>query len=326
MRRSTLNRRQLMATLAALTGGYTLNAHSQASFPSKPIKIILPFPPGGGGDTAVRMVSKALSDAFGQQVIVDNKPGGDGVIAGQELLRSPPDGHTLMFGTATPLIYTPLVKASKPPYDPLVDFAPVSTFSGFTYYMHVHESVPAKSLQEFIDYVRKNPGKVAYGTGDATSIVTMAQIQLHTKLDMTHVPYKGGGQALIDFAAGRIQVLVGLLDMDVRMQGKSRPLAVLQAKRSAQRPEVQSFPELGYPQVNLLAWTAFFAPGKTPQPIVDKLSATLVKVFSQPDLREAFAKFGNNLEGSSPEFLGNLLKNQIPAWKEAIQFAKIPVE
>jgi tripartite-type tricarboxylate transporter receptor subunit TctC len=323
---TTLNRRQLMAALAALTGAYALDAGAQTAFPSKPIRIILPFPPGGGGDTAVRMVSKGLSDAFGQQVIVDNKPGGDGVIAGQELLRAAPDGHTLMFGTATPLIYTPLVKASKPPYDPIADFAPVSTFSSFTYYMHVHESVPAKNLQEFIDYVRKNPGKVAYGTGDATSIVTMAQIQMHAKLDMTHVPYKGGGQAFTDFAAGRIQVLVGLIDMDDKMQGKSRPLAVLQAKRSNLRPEVQSFPELGYPQVNLLAWTAFFAPGKTPQPIVDKLSATLVKVFGQQELRNAFLKFGNNLEGSSPEVLGNILKTQIPAWKEAIQFAKIPVE
>ena len=324
--KTTLNRRQMMAVLAAATGGYSLVAGAQTTFPSKPVRIIVPFPAGGAGDTAVRLISKPLSDALGQQVVVDNKPGGDGVIAALELLRSTPDGHTLMFGTATPLIYTPLTKVSKPPYDPLADFAPVSTFSSFTYFMHVHESVPARTLEEFIDYVRKNPGKVAYGTGDSTSIVTMAQIQMHTKLDMIHVPYKGGAQAFTDFAGGRIQVTVGPLDLDGRMQGKSRPLAVLQTRRSALRPDVTSFPELGYPQVNLLAWTGYFAHGKTPQPLVDKLSTALVKVFALPELRETFQKLGSNLEGSTPDVLANILKTQMPAWKEAIQFAKIPVE
>jgi len=313
----------VLAGLGALSSGAS---GAQDAFPNRPIRILLPFPPGGAGDTAVRMVTRQLAEALGQNVVIDNKPGGDGVIAAQSLLLAPPDGYTLMFGSASPLIYVPLVHADKPPYDPMRDFAPVSTFSSFTYYMHVHESVPARSIREFMDYVKANPGKVAYGTGDSTSVVTMAQVRLHGKLDMTHIPYKGGGPAFIDFAAGRIQVMVGPLDLDARMQGKSRPLVVLQDKRSPLRPDVPTFAEIGLPEVNLMAWTGFFAPARTPRPILDRLSADMIKTFSRPELVSAFAKLGSNLQGSSPEVLATILRTQTPVWREAIQFAKIKPE
>lgn len=326
MQGGSIQRRRLLTLVAAMGGAYAFKAVAQTNFPNRPIKIIVPFPAGGAGDTAVRMVTKSLADSMGQQIVVDNKPGGDGVIAAMELLRSAPDGYTLMFGTATPLIYTPLIRASKPPYDPLADFSPVSMFSSFTYFLHVHKSVPAKNIQEFMAYVRSNPGKVAYGTGDSTSIVTMAQMQLHAQLDMTHIPYKGGAQAFADFAAGRIQAMVGPLDLDDKMQGKSHPLAVLQAKRSPLRPDTPTLAEIGFPKVNILAWTGFFAPAKTPQPILEQLSSEMVKVFKRPDLQDTFLKMGSNLEGSTPAALGAILKSQLPVWKEAIQFAKIPVE
>lgn len=326
MNRTHTSRRTCLAALAGLSALASGASWAQETFPSRPIKIILPFPPGGAGDTAVRLVARQLAEAFGQNVVIDNKPGGDGVIAAQSLLLAPPDGYTLMFGSASPLIYVPLVHAEKPPYDPMRDFAAVSTFSSFTYYMHVHESVPARSIREFMDYVKANPGKVAYGTGDSTSVVTMAQVRLHARLDMTHIPYKGGGPAFIDFAAGRIQVMVGPLDLDARMQGKSRPLVVLQDKRSPLRPEVPTFAEIGLPEVNLMAWTGFFAPGRTPRPILDRLSADMVKAFSRPELVSAFAKLGSNLQGSTPEALASILRTQTPVWREAIQFAKIKPE
>ena len=322
----TMTRRQWLAMAAAAGGASPLGAWAQADYPNRPIRIIVPFPAGGAGDTGVRMVAKALGDALGQPLVIDNKPGGDGVIAGLELIRSAPDGYTILFGTATPLLYTPIVQASKPPYDPIRDFAPVSMFSSFTYFMHVHESVPVRTLQEFIAHVRKNPGTIAYGTGDATSVVTMAQVQMAAQLNMTHIPYKGGAPAFNDFAAGRIQVMVGPIDLDARMQGKSRPLAVLQAKRSPVRPDVPSFPEIGFPQVNLVAWTGYFAPARTPVPLLDRLSSEMVKVFARPELRETFLRLGFTLEGSTPDALGALVRTQLPVWKEAIQFAKIPLE
>jgi tripartite-type tricarboxylate transporter receptor subunit TctC len=143
---------------------------------------------------------------------------------------------------------------------------------------------------------------------------------------MTHIPYKGGAQAFADFAAGRIQAMVGPLDLDDKMQGKSHPLAVLQAKRSSLRPDTPTLAEIGFPKVNILAWTGFFAPAKTPQPILEQLSSEMVKVFKRPDLQDIFLKLGSNLEGSTPAALGAILKSQFPVWKEAIQFAKIPVE
>lgn len=322
-----VSRRRALTWLAASgAAGAAWPLRAQGAWPVKPVRIIVPFPAGGAGDTAVRLISKPLSDALGQPVVIDNKPGGDGVIAGQELVRAAPDGYSIMFGTATPLIYAPIVHASKPPYDPLNDFAAVSTFSSFTYFIHVHESVGVKSIQEFIAYVKANPGKVSYATGDSTSVVTMAQVCMHAGLDMLHVPYRGGAPAFNDFAAGRVQAMVGPLDLDARMQGKSRPLVVLQARRSPLRPELPTFAEIGLPKVNLLAWTGFFAPGKTPRPILEQLSAEMVKVFRQPQLVETFAKLGSNLEGSTPEVMGGILRGQIPLWREAIQFAKIPIE
>jgi tripartite-type tricarboxylate transporter receptor subunit TctC len=321
MRRSFLT--ALAASAAAVATG---TARAQSTFPNKPVRLIVPVPPGGAADNALRLVAKPLSEAFGQNFLIDNKPGGEGVIAARELIRSAPDGHSLMFGAATQMIYTPLVRASNPPYDPLADFVPVSLFSSFTYFVHVHESVPVKTMQEFVAFVKANPGKVAYGTGDATSIMAMAQFQMHSGAQMVHIPYKGGGDAFADFVTGRIQVMIGPIDLDTRMQGKSRPVVVLQAKRSPLRPDIPTFSEVGLPQVNLMAWTGIFAPAKTPVAVVERVSQEMIKVFRRPELIEAFARLGMNLEGSAPEALGAIVRSQLPIWKELIQFAKVKVE
>lgn len=319
-------RRTWLGLASTLALGAPRLGQAQNDYPNRPVRILIPFPPGGGGDVSVRMIAKPLSDALGVPVLVDNKPGGDGTIAASDLMRSPPDGYSLLFGTPTSLLYAPLINASKPPYDPLKDFEAVSAFTSFTYFMFVNDSVPVDTIEGFIEYVRKNPGKVAYGTGDSTSTIAMAQFQMYGKLDMTHVPYKGSGQAVVDFAGGRLQVIVGSLDLVGTLQGKARPLVVLLPRRSALRPQIPTFGEVGLPQVNLLPWTGFFAPARTPRPILDKLSTEMTRTFKRPDLQEFFTNRGSILQGSSPEDLKQLVASQLPAWREAIRFAKIPTQ
>ena len=321
-----LRRRAWIGLSAGWALGLPRTGAAQSEFPSRAIRILVPFPAGGGGDVSVRMVTKPLSEALGVPIVVDNKPGGDGTIAAGDLLRSAPDGHTLLFGTPTSMLYAPLINASKPPYDPLKDFEAVSNFTSFTYFMFVNDTVPVDTIEGFIDYVRKHPGKVAYGTGDSTSMIGMAQFQMFGKLDMTHVPYKGGAQAVVDFAGGRLQVILGSLDLVSQLQGKARPLVVLLPRRSVLRPQIPTFGEIGLSQVNLLPWTGFFAPARTPRPILEKLSTEMTKVFKRADLQEFFTSRGSILQGSPPEDLKQLVASQLPAWREAIRFAKIPTQ
>ena len=246
MQHTHSSRRQFLGLLGAGLAGSALVLPGAASaadtLGSRPVRIIVPFPAGGGGDTLTRMVGDALSQQLKLPVVVENKPGGDGVIAVQELLRAAPDGHTIMFGTPSALLYTPQLTPKRPPYDPLKDLAPITHFSSFTYYVYVSDALPVKTMGELVDYVRKHPGKVAYGTGDSTQLVAMAQLCDQAKLDMIHVHYKGTSQAFTDFMGGRIQVMVGGFDLEEQSKGKALPLATLLPERSPLKPNV---PTLG---------------------------------------------------------------------------------
>lgn len=321
-----LSRRQLLAFGTAALASAQLPVRAQSAFPSKPMRVIVPFPAGGGGDIVVRLAAKPLSIALGVPMVVDNKPGGDGVIAAQELMRSPADGHTIMFGSPSALLYVPLTHLTKPPYDTLKDFAPISHFTSFSYFLFINDEVPAKTLEEFVAYVRRNPGKVAYGTGDSTQIIAMAQLCMQAKLDMIHVPYKGTAQALTDFVGGRIQVMMGTNENADQAKGKAKALAVLLPKRSGLRPDVPTFAEAGLRQVNLKPWTGFFAPAATPKVVLDRLSSQMISTFKQPELQEFFSARGSVLEGSTPETMREILVEQIPVWRDSIAFAKIPTE
>lgn len=318
-------RRAVLICAAALTLVGLGAAHAQTAFPNKPLRILVPFQPGGAGDIGVRKLSQPLSEALGVPVVVDNKPGADGLIAVQELMKSPADGHTIMFGTPSALLFVPLTH-TKPPYDTLRDFAPVSHFSSFTFFLLVHESLPVKNMQEFIAYARKNPGKLSSGTGDSTSQVAMAQLASTAKLDIVNVSYKGSAAAITDFMTGRIQVTVGGLDMIEKVGGKAKPLAVLLPKRSDKMPDIPTFAEAGLPEISTRAWSGFFAPANTPKPALDHLSKAMDKAFKQPELLAFFNKYGSVLEASTPDQMRAILVEQLPVWRDAIKFANIPVQ
>ena len=323
MQHTHSSRRQFLGLMGAGLAGSALVLPGAASaadtLGSRPVRIIVPFPAGGGGATLTRMVGDALSQQLKLPVVVENKPGGDGVIAVQELLRAAPDGHTIMFGTPSALLYTPQLTPKRPPYDPLKDLAPITHFSSFTYYVYVSDALPVKTMGELVDYVRKHPGKVAYGTGDSTQLVAMAQLCDQAKLDMIHVHYKGTSQAFTDFMGGRIQVMVGGFDLEEQSKGKALPLATLLPERSPLKPNVPTLGEAGLAPVTTRAWTAFFAPAKTPVPIIDQLNKAFAATFQNPKLQDFFKSRGSVLQASTPEAMHELLVEQMPVFAKAIK-------
>lgn len=318
----TRRRILMLASTALAASGLALPFSAWADgekLSNRAVRILVPFPPGGGGDIATRMVADGLARQLGVPVVVENKPGGDGIIAVNELLRSQPDGHTIMFGTPSALLYTPQLTPRKPPYDPLKDLTPITHFSTFAYFVYVSDQLPVKTMDEFVNYVHKNPGKLAYGTGDSTQLVAMAQLSAQAKLDMVHVPYKGSSAAFTDFMGGRIQVMVNGFEMVEQSKGKGIPLATLLPERSPLLPNVPTLAESGLAPVTTRAWTAFFAPGKTPRAVIDQLNAAFVEVFKDPKIQDFFKSRGSTVSSSTPEAMRQLLAEQLPIFASAIK-------
>src|SRR6187549_527360 len=192
-----------MLAIVALAGGVAHNASAQ-NYPSRPIRVVVPFPPGGTADVVARILAQPLGQALGQALVVDNRAGADGAVAALLVMNALPDGHTLFLASNSPMSAVPTMHR-KPPYDPRTDFTAITLIGKFTFFMFVNSAVPAKTLTEFIDYARGNPGKLNYGSGNTTAIVSMAQLSLLAKLDMTHVPYKGDAPTTADLIAGRLQ-------------------------------------------------------------------------------------------------------------------------
>src|SRR5262245_1433611 len=178
-----------------------------AQYPNKPIRLIVPFPPGGAAELGARIFAQPLGQALGQPVVIDTKPGADGAIAADAAMKAGPDGYTLFYATNTAFSWVPAVRKS-PPYDPLVDFTPVSLIGQFGFFLFAHPSVPANSMAELLAYIRANPGKLNYGSGNSTSMLTTAQLVLQEKLDVVHIPYKGDGPLSLDLLGGRVQFAI----------------------------------------------------------------------------------------------------------------------
>jgi len=302
-------------------------AAADAQYPSKPIRLIVPFPAGGAAELGARIFSQPLGQALGQPVIVEAKPGGDGVIAADAVMKSPPDGYTLFYPSNTAFSYVPATR-KNPPYDPVGDFTPVSLVGFYGFFLFAHPSVPANSAAELIAYARANPGKLNYGTGNSSSIVMTAQLKQAEKLDIVQVPYKGDAPLTIDLLAGRVHFAIATPGSAVPQvkAGKLRALAAMLPNRSPLMPEVPTAAEAGLGKVTVTPWAGVFGPAKMPREIADRVSRELAVVLARPDVREGLGKIAFEPRSSTPDELAAFLKEQLESWARTARAAGIEPE
>ena len=297
------------------------------SYPSKPIRFIVGFPPGGSADPTTRIMGQALSEQLGQPLLVENRPGADSAIAAQQVAGMAADGYTLMFASNSAMTAAVALR-KQPMYDPLADFTPISMVGRATVFLYVHPSVPARTLKEFIDYARANPGKLNYGTGNPLSILYTQQLLTAKGLTMLHVPYKGEGPLNPDILTGRIHssFLSTGTAVSYGKDGKLRPLAVLLAKRSPLLPDVPTIDEAGAPEVTVRQWAGIFGPPKMPRDIVDRLNKEINIALKRPDVIEKLQSYGYAAEGSTPERLLETNREDLLLWRRLVKEAGIPLE
>jgi tripartite-type tricarboxylate transporter receptor subunit TctC len=319
-----------LALALALTGPAAAMAGTQAAgFPTKPVRLIVPLAPAGSTDIVARMVGQKFNDAWGQPVIVDNRPGGGTTIGSALVARAQPDGYTLLFASVSLATSVPLY--SNLPYDPVKDFAPIGTVGQSFYVLAVHPSVPVHSMQELVKLARAKPGQVSYasaGTGTITHLTVELFIS-QVRIDVLHVPFKGGAPALVALLGGQVQMIfnpIAEILPHVKAGGKVRTLAVTSPTRSPDLPDVPTLAESGLPGFAVTPRSAIYAPAGTPRVIVDQLNAELNRMLQQADIRERLRHNGLVPLGSTPAELGEYLKSEIARWTKVVKEAGIKPE
>jgi tripartite-type tricarboxylate transporter receptor subunit TctC len=287
----------------------------------------VPVAAGGPTDIVARMLGENLSKIWGQQVVVENKPGAGTNIGNEYVARSDPDGYTILFGTASLAVNTSLYRSLS--YDPIADFAPVSLVTELAYFVFVPNSSPAHSIKELIEYAKSRPGKLTIaspGTGSAPFLAEMLFLQM-AGIEMTHVPYRGASPAFADLIPGRIDCYFGSGTLlSYARSGQVRVLASTGAKREAAAPDVPTVAEAAVPGYEVTAWQALFVPAKTPPDIVRKISADTNKALADPATKDKLAQSGYLAEGSSPAALEKLLKAEISRWSHVIKSVGIKID
>ena len=305
-------------------------AHAAAQeYPSKPIRFIVPFPPGGGNDTMARTVGHKLTAALGQQVVIDNRAGAGGIIGAETAARSAPDGYTLFLGGVGSHGINPNLHA-RLGYDPVTDFAPISLIASAPLILVVHPSVPAKSVKELIQLAQAKPGQLNFASNGkgGSSHLAAEMFKMMTTTDMVHVPYKGLSPALTDLLSGQVQLMfsstVAILPQ-VRAS-KLRPLAMTGARRSPAMADVPTIAESGVPGYETASWYGVLAPAGTPRAIVERLNRQIVKITHAPDVRERLATEGADPVGSSAEEFAAHIKRELARWAKVIKQARIEAD
>ena len=292
-----LHRRHFLRTSCSIGGAIALPslAQSPARYPTRPITLVVPFPPGGAVDNAARAISDRLGKVLGQAVGIDNKGGAGGSIGSTFVARAAPDGYTLVVTSQTTHVVNPAVSPNLP-YDALNDFAPITLIERLANVVLINPSLPVKNFGEFVNYAKANPGKLNYASSGNGSVAHLSMELLKAKLGLfiTHIPYRGAGAALNDLMSGQVQLTWNNLTSNLNMiqNGKLRALAVASPLRAPQLPDGPTFDELKLPDLNITSWTGLAAPAKTPEPIIAQLYDAMRTVLQDPETQEAWRKRG----------------------------------
>ena len=296
-------------------------------FPARPIRLIVPFPPGGGTDVTARILAQALAEGPGWQLVVENRPGATGRIGTELAAKAPPDGYTLLAGTAGPNAILPAAYP-KLPYDALKDFAPITLVDSAAYVLVVHPSLPVRSVKDMIALARSKPGQITFASAGNLSVGHMAAelFKHHAKVDMTHVPYKGGGPAVIATVSGETVLYFGGVSIvEQSRAGKLRAIASTGMKRSRVFPELPTISET-LPGYSIAQWVGVLAPAGTPRDIVSTLHATFAKVLTSPKVTEQFTHAGSERIASTPEEFSAHIRTEIDKWTKVLKGSRVPLE
>ena len=300
-------------------------AAAEDGYPSQAIHIVVPYTPGTGADILARVLGPKLAERWKAAVVVDNRPGATGNIGAELVAKAPPDGYTLLL-TATSFATTPALNRSLP-FDPVRDFAPVALLATGALGVVVHPAVPGRSMREFIDLVRAQPGKLYYsspGNGGPQHLA-MELLKLDTGMNIVHVPYKGAGGAVADLVGGHVQAMISALQTVAPHvhSGRLRMLAVMSATRSPAFPDVPTLKEQGLPDLEVETWYAVFSPAGTPGAVVGKLNAELNALLQEADVKGVLAKQGLAAESGTPQSLGERVKRELARWTRVVSAAGI---
>jgi tripartite-type tricarboxylate transporter receptor subunit TctC len=317
----------LQHTLSLLFWLFAATASAQ-TFPSKPIKIIVPFPAGGTVDFFARVISSKLSDALGQSVLVENRAGAGGNIAAEAVAKAAPDGYTLLMGSEIIAINTSLY--SKIGYDPVKDLAPITLVGTVPNILIVHPGLPVNSVQELIALAKKSPGKISFAsTGQGTSTHLSAELfKLMAQVDLLHVPYKGGPPAIADLISGQVNMMFINMPTGIShvRSGKAKILAVSSIKRIPQLPDVPTVDQAGVKGFETAAWSGLYAPAATPTDIINRLNAEVVKILKQPSVREQLSAQGAEPVGDTPDEFSRFTLAEISKWAKIIKISGARVD
>jgi tripartite-type tricarboxylate transporter receptor subunit TctC len=298
-------------------------------YPSKPVRVVVTFPPGGTPDIYGRIMAAELNKAWGQPVVVENRTGAGGTIGTDFVAKAPPDGYTLLFAADATLTLAPWLY-SKLPYEPVKDFTPVVNVATGPFVLLAHPSFKASNVREFIELAKTQPGKIPYASPGAGTQqhLSMQTVRAATGIDVLHIPYKGFGQGLADVLANQVPLIFGGITASISLvkSGKVKALGVTSAQRAKALPEVPSFAESGLPGFDIQAWYGFVGPAGLPREIVQKIHADAVSVIKRPDFQERLARDGIELVGTSPEAFAAQIKADVERWRPIVKAAGIKPE
>ena len=307
-------------------------SHAQTTtrdYPTRPIRLIVTFPPGGPTDIVARAVGQKIGEAWGQPVVVDNRPGAGGNIGMDLVAKSPADGYTLVLGSFGPMIISPYVY-SKLPYDPVKDFAPITLGATSWFFLVVHPSVPAQSVKELIALAKSKPGGLAFSSSGSASPSHLASELLKSVagINLTHVPYKGGAPAVAAVVGGEVQMAIESPPPIVPQvkAGKLRALGAARPNRSPLLPDVPTVSEAGLPGFHAGSWYGFLTPAGTPKPIIDKLNAEMVKAIRSQELRDRFAAVGAEAVGDKSEEFAAFIRSELKRWEKVVRAAGVKAD